>query len=497
MKRLLEEAVRHHRQGRLNKAEALYRRILKARPRDPDSLHLLGCIELARNHRERAVSLIRKAIAVAPQVALYHENLAEAYHRDHRPELAESECRLALRLDARRFAAANRLGVLAMEKEDYEEAKNWFSKALDIRPNPESFVNLGALLNRTGEFDLAVQACELALRLAPENPLAWNNLGLARKGLGLREEAMEAFSRAGNLPMAAYNRGYLLLWEGRLAEGLPLLERRRELVPVGTGLRGAEWDGRPHPDRTLLVAQEQGLGDTILVSRFFPALRERFARVVVAAPQPLRRLLAATHPEVTVVEDPAEADYDLWCPTMSVPFRLGLESPEDVPLDPWIRLERRRSPGGPLRAGINWAGNPSFRFDRIRSTHLETLASLLEIPGVEWVSLHKGHREEEADRFGLPQPLRDAGDFLDTAEVIADLDLVVSTETAVPNLSAAMGIPTCVLAAVDHDWRWHGWYRDAVVCAQEKPGDWTGAVEKAGRLVRGAVERREAVVSGS
>jgi ADP-heptose:LPS heptosyltransferase len=112
------------------------------------------------------------------------------------------------------------------------------------------------------------------------------------------------------------------------------------------------------------------------------------------------------------------------------------------------------------------------------------VSPLLEIPGVEWVSLHKGHREEEAEAFGLPQPLRSARDFYDTAVVLAGLDMVVSTETAIPNLSAALGVPTCVLTAVDYDWRWRSWFKNVTICNQEVPGNWEGAVAKASAFVR-------------
>jgi hypothetical protein len=224
-----------------------------------------------------------------------------------------------------------------------------------------------------------------------------------------------------------------------------------------------------------------------------------------------------------------DAAADLWCATMSLPWLLGIDAVEKIPLDPWFHLPvtktaeagraapaggtqggagagrsaatrragapRPRQAAGPaarrdtVRAGINWAGNPAFAYDRTRSAHLSDLANLLVVPGIEWVSLHKGHREAEAAAVGLPQPLVTARDFLDTAEVLATLDLVVSTETAVPNLSGALGIPTCVLAARDHDWRWRAWYRDVTVCVQDRPGSWAGAVKQACSWVRSRTAR--------
>ncbi len=493
MSAALERAIAHHRKGELGKAQVLYRKILKAHPRAPDPHHLLGCIELKRGRRASAIRLMKRAVQLAPDVPLFHENLAEAYHRDGQSAAAEAECRLALRADPNRPAALSRLGVMAMERGDLAEARARLSEALRIAPtDPEILVNMGAALNRSGEFALGREVCELALRVTPDHPLAWNNLGLAWRGMGRRREAAEAFERAGDIPIARFNLGYMRMLDDDLKTGLPLCETRKRLVDPGRGLAKREWNGRPMPGKRLLVVPEQGLGDTILMSRFFPRLCEHFAGVTVLVKTPLLRLLADLDPRLTVTDTLEGVRYDRWVATMSVPHALGLKSIEDVPVEPWLRapaVERRE---GRPRVGINWAGNPNFTFDHIRSTGLDHLAELFRETGVDWVSLHKGRREDEAERYGLPQPLREARDFLDTARVIAGLDLVISTETAVPNLSAALGVPTCLLAAVDHDWRWRSWYRGVTVCAQREPGDWSGAVEAAARVVGSLVTDRAA-----
>jgi Flp pilus assembly protein TadD len=488
---VLDRAIAHHRRGELAQAEALYRKILKACPREPDPLHLLGCIELKRNRRASAIRLMKKAVELAPETPLYHENLAEAFHRDGQVAAAEAECRLALRADPNRPAALNRLGVMAMERGDYDEARARLSEALKVNPvYTEALVNLGAVLTRSGDFELARESCELALRVEPKHPLAWNNLGLALKGMGRRAEAAEAFMKAEALPMARYNLGYLRLLEDDLETGLPLCETRKLLVDPGRGLKKREWDGRPFPKGRLLVVHEQGMGDTILMSRFFPRLRDHFSEVTVLVQKPLVRLLADLDPRIAVVSDAAGVRYDRWAATMSLPYLLGLRSADQIPVEPWIRVPAPPRRCGRLRVGVNWAGNPSFHFDRSRSMSLDALSGLLAVPQVEWVSLHKGNREDEAERHGLPQPLRDARDFHDTTRVIAGLDLVISTETAVPNLSAAMGVPTCVLAAVDHDWRWRTWFSGVTVCAQDALGHWPGAVARAADVVRRLVESR-------
>jgi Flp pilus assembly protein TadD len=489
----IEAAVEHLRRGDLERAESFLRAILAARPRDAEALHLLGCARLQRSRPEEAVRYLERAIEVVPNVARYHESLAEAQWRAGHPERAAAECRLALRLEPTLWRPHNLLGLVALARCDYSEALGHLADALRSEPRSvDALLNVSVVCNRTGSYERAQQCCERALGLAPGHPFAWINLGLALKGLRRLAEARDAFERAGDLPMARFNLGYAWLLEDDLVRGLPLCEARKGLLGIGRGLDRPEWDGAPQPGGTLLVIHEQGLGDTILMSRFFPQLLGRFGQVVALVQKPLARLIATVSPGVRVVTDLAGVEYDQWCATMSLPLRLGIDSVERVPLAPWLQVPGTERPPGPLRAGLNWAGNPSFAYDFVRSTHLASLELLLQVPGVEWCSLHKGHLEHEAEAYGLPQPLREAGDFRDTAVVVRGLDLVVSTETAIPNLSAALGVRTCVLTSPDTDWRWRSWYAGVTVCSQDVPGDWSGPVARALEVIREEVAAREA-----
>lgn len=482
-----------YRRGDLDAAERACRDLLRQNPRHAAALHLLGCIHSQRGQQGEAIALIQRAIAIEPAVAEYHENLADIHHRAGDDAKAEAECRIALELDPARHRPHNVLGLIALDRQDLEGARLCFTRALDARGSYlDAAINLTVTLNRGGDYESALRCSESILAVAPRHSGAWINRGLSLKALGRLDEAKRAFTAAGNHPMARFNLGYVHLLENDLGRGLPLCEARLEPLKIGKGLAHPEWDGTPRPDGTLLVIHEQGLGDTILMSRFYPMLRERFARVVAHVQPPLARLIAAAHPVVEVTTTLEGVAYDVWCAHMSLPYKLGLDAVEKIPNEPWIRLPHD---GGDAtstvharsikpRVGLNWAGNPRFAFDAVRSTHLLELALMLEVGDVEWVSLHKGHLEHEAEAAGLSQPLREARDFLDTARVVAGLDLVISTETAIPNLSAAMGIRTCVLATADVDWRWESWYPGVTVCRQQSPGNWFGAIAAALEVIQ-------------
>jgi len=398
---------------------------------------------------------------------------------------AESLLRRVLRRDPLEPDALNLMGLNAIDARDYPAAIRWLKAALAARnPHLDALVNLAVVLNRTGQHELARRSCLAVLAHAPHHPLAWVNLGLAHKSTGRLTDAKLAFIEAWELPIARFNLGCMYLLENDLERGLPLHEQRKAVLGIGTGLTAPEWDGSPMPDRTLLVVPERGLGDTLLMCRFYPRLLEAFGRVVAHVQPPLERLIAESFPGVQVVTDVRGVAYDAWCGHMSLPLRLGIRSVDQLPLAPWLRLDAPRTPRLRPRVGLNWAGNPSFACDFVRSTHLETLGLLLRVTDVEWCSLNVGHRAQEAECYRLPQPLAGARDFLDTARVIQGLDLVISTETAVPNLSAAMGVRTCVLASPDVDWRWRRWYPGVTVCAQDEPGNWYGPIAKALEVLR-------------
>jgi tetratricopeptide (TPR) repeat protein len=475
-----------YRAGDLDGAARGCEQVLRRQPRHHEALHLLGAIHLRQGRAAEAASLLRRAVEAAPAVAAYHETLAQALLKVRDLEGAEAAGRAALALEATLPGPHNLLGLVALERADLGAAHRHFSAALAARsPHLDATINLAVVMNRMGEHALAMRYAELALALRPDHPMAWINLGLALKALRRFPEAIAALERAGDSPVARFNLGFVHLAQDDLARGLPLFEARKALLGIGRGLERPEWQGEARPGETLLVVHEQGLGDTLLACRFYPALAERFARVVAWVQPPLARLIARAFPGVEVVTSIDGLRYDRWCAHLSLPLRLGVDSPAKIPNGPWLPRRRPDRAGGRLRVGLNWAGNPRYAYDAIRSTRLAEVAVLLQVGDVDWCSLHKGHLEHEAEAFGLPQPLRDARDFDDTARAIETLDLVISTETAIPNLSAAMGVPTCVLTSADYDWRWKAWYAGVTVCPQQAPGNWMGPVAGALEVLRG------------
>lgn len=492
MSRALDRAIAALEAGQAVLAETELRALLRAKPGQAQAHHLYGVAALLRNDATEALKRLERAEQLAPQAAVVHQSLAEAHLRLHDLARAESHATRARDLAPQLAEPWNVLGLVLLEQRRYESAIAALRTAIELkRGYPEAMLNLAVACNRTGEHELAITLSELLLQNSPRHTGALINLGMAYKGLRQLPQARAAFTSAGDHPMARFNLGHVLLLEDDLERGLPLYEQRLQVTAPDDAL-GVRWDGNPAHGLTLLVQHEQGLGDVLLMSRFLAPLCDRFAQVLVHAPAPLASLLAKLDSRLRVVTSLAGQQWDLWCPMMSLPYALGIRSVAELPLAPWIRVAAPAQCGTRPRVGLNWAGNPNYTYDYMRSTSLCTLAPLLAIKEVQFVSLHRGTREHEAHEQGLAQPLLQAPDFLATAQVLTQLDMVISTETAIPNLSAAMGIPTVVLTVKDVDWRWRSWYAGVTIAAQERKGDWGAPIAVAADAVARLRELRAA-----
>ena len=147
-----------------------------------------------------------------------------------------------------------------------------------------------------------------------------------------------------------------------------------------------------------------------------------------------------------------------------------------------------------LRIGIHWRGRAKTRY---RDLALKLFTPLAEIPGVRLVSLQKGADRSELAAAGIWDPGEDldtaAGGFMDTAAIMKNVDLVISSDTAVPHLAGALGVPVWLALPYVPDWRWllnrcdSPWYPTMRLFRQKEPGDWGGVFGEMEEAVRGVV----------
>jgi len=439
---------------------------------------------------------------VAPS-AHDHIRRAQDLLRAHDPAGARREADLALAqlpgaADAD-IVARNALGSVLYELGDLDVARGLFQDVLAENPRyGDALNNLGNVLARDGKPRAAVEFYERALAASPGHADYLANLGGVRQALGDVGAALDCFAQALSIAPAhadaRWNRALARLLSGDLAGGFADYETRWALPEFAARTLGAPaWSGPPGEDirgRTILVHSEQGYGDTIQMVRFAKLLAGHGARVLVETHAPLAPLLQSLDGVARViVRGESLPRFDLHIPMMSLPLACGVASLGDIPPAPYIV-----APDGPsialpprqaneLRVGLVWAGRPTHKNDRNRSLDARHLAPLAALGHVKMVSLQIGASAGDfAQLPGILDLAPQLSDFAATARVLAQLDLVITVDTAIAHLAGAMGKEAWVMLPFAPDWRWllgrdtSPWYASLRLYRQPKIGDWGSVV---------------------
>jgi tetratricopeptide (TPR) repeat protein len=492
--------------GVLRKAEKLeesakcYRRALALRPNYAEAYTGLGATLHLQNKSDEALACCRRAVELRPDYPEGHNNLAMAFTALKKYEDAESEVRLALRLKPGYFDARSNLGSVLESLRRHEEAALEYRKAIQLKPKSSSgWMNLGSALRNLRRFDDAKDACRRAIELSPDSPMERYNLGVVHLDLCEIEQAIASFREAvalkPEMPLPHWGLALALLANGDLEQGWKEYEWRWDCTqfhPTRPSFTQPPWDGSALDGKTILLYCEQGMGDAIQFVRYASLLAERGARVIVQC-QPSMRRLFATVPGVIATHSPPELlpEFDVHFPLLSLPRMIGTtlqNVPASVPylfadaekVEAW--KQKLPPTAGRLKVGLVWAGNPEHQRDHDRSISLATLAPLADAGEVTFVSLQKGAAalQSPAPPAGMQllDYTADLADFADTAGLIANLDLVISVDTSVAHLAAAMGKTVWTLLPFAPDWRWllgrsdSPWYPTMRLFRQPSPGDW-------------------------
>jgi tetratricopeptide (TPR) repeat protein len=230
----LSRGLEHHRQGQLNQAEVMYRRVLERAPKHADALHFLGVIAHQRGQDRQALEFIDRALELNPCAPAYHCNRAEALRRLKRLDEAETSCRAALNLKPNYPEALHNLGVVLLGKKQLSDAATALRESLRLRPDaPSVLVALADILREQGHIAESLDTYRRALGLAPKHWAAHTNYGLLLVQRGELDEGLSHCRQAAALApgevLPRHNLGRLLLDYGKFDEAMETLAAALEL----------------------------------------------------------------------------------------------------------------------------------------------------------------------------------------------------------------------------------------------------------------------------
>ena len=339
----------------------------------------------------------------------------------------------------------------------------------------------------------------------PDSASAFNNYGNVLREIGQPQRAIPFLQHALVLqpdnPTAQFNLAVSYLIQGDYARGWPAYECRWNYEHLaGTQPQYAQprWAGQDLKDRAILVIGEQGHGDNIQFMRFLFNLHAAGARVLFQVTDGLIPMLSGSnvvHWVGRYSDTPPEFDY--WIPIMSLPGILGITT-ENLPKvvnylnahqDLFQQWQQRLGPKKRMRVGFCWSGRKDNWLNTHKGMPFDQMMQLVKNnPTYEWVNLQvDASAEEDAvlAALGVTRYPGTIGSFADTAALIAHMDVVLSVDTSIAHLSAALGRPTwLMLNWFAPCWRWmlnrdsSPWYSSMRIFRQPAQDDWTSVTRK-------------------
>jgi tetratricopeptide (TPR) repeat protein len=485
-----------HSCGRLAAAIERYKQAVALRAEWPQAHNNLSVVLREVKQIEDAIAHGERAIAAQPDYPLAHNNLG-----------------LAL-LDAGRFAeGAAQLEKAVSQRPDDLEIQNNLAVALNacgrseeamkyantvLRERPEWSVGRrtrGNILRQMNRLEEAVAEFQAGLSGQSPDFELYGNLGLTLLNLGKPNEAAAVYEKALALspdqPEIRTALGIAQLSVGDFDSGWANYEHRwrcADFAPAKREFSAPRWEGDSLEGKRILVFAEQGYGDTLQFCRYLPIVKDYAAHVIFECQPSLTQLMETLGSDVTIVpRGQPQPKVDVQAPLLSLPLLLQTwcnTIPSDIPyLMPPNEIRKRREhfvgDSEPIKIGIAWAGNSERQDDWMRSCPPDQLRPIFDVANTEFFSLQKG-----VDISVLPPdvPVTDLApdltNFSDTAAAIADLDLVITVDTAVAHLAGALGARVWVMLGNAPDWRYmrerddSPWYPTMRLFRQNRVGGW-------------------------
>jgi len=355
--------------------------------------------------------------------------------------------------------------------------------------------NLGTAYRVLGRFSDALAADERGFALAPDAAELWGNYANLLDDMGRFDEALLAHRRAHVLAPSSQQIGFnlstSLLRKGHWQDGWPLWEFGRfcqswyPMAPIRV------WERDDLKGQRILVLKEGGYGDTFHYLRYLKRLCDLGGEVDFEVWDRQAEVLT-NHPWGFTVRPASKGvplyDYNYMTSLLSVMAVLK-DEPDGVRCEEpylWAKSPQMvsRRPGTKLAVGLCWAAEENKTARPFRSVPLEALIPLADLP-ITWVCLQ--HPVSVYPELRIAHTA--ISNWADTMNVIAGLDLVISVDTAVAHLAAAMGKPTWIMLPVNSDWRWllgrddSVWYEQVELFRQTLQEGWSGLIERVSKAL--------------
>ena len=482
-----------------------YKHALRIKPDYAGAYNNMGNALSSKGDLAEAIESYKQAIRIKPDFAGAYNNMANAMKNKGDLVEAIESCKQALKIKPDYADAYYNMANAMKDKGDLAEAIDSYKQALKIKPNYASaYYNMGNALNEKGSPEAAIDSYKQAIKIQPNYADAYCNMGNSLSDKGDVEAAIDSYKQAlkikPNFADAYYNFSLLYLLLGDLDKGFKYYEWRLKMIkerPVAPARTNLIWDGEQSLNgKHFVVYEEQGLGDIIQFCRYLLVLEQKGANVTFKVKSNLHALLGTLDSKTSLNTSlPEENKIDFESPLMSLPYLLKT-SWKLIPItSPYLYADQskvatwgEKLSKDSFKVGICWQGGTT-KIDVGRSFSLSLFEGISKIPNVQLISLHKGEGEGQITNIDFDVTTLgsgfDAGQdaFLDTAGVMMNCDLIITSDTSVAHLAGALGRPTWVALQYVPASFWmlerpdSLWYPTMTLFRQKSRGDWVGVFD--------------------
>ena len=448
----LEQAIQFFNEGNYSEAEKLALEIFASNAQSIDAIDILAAIYLKENKLNFLNNLNKTHLNLVRKLAIFLQDL-QTYTQ------AVFFYEKAVELDHTDIIGLNNLGLMYEELDMLDKAKATYEKSIRIKENYPALYNLGVLARKQKNLSLSKTCLQKALTLEPQNPYANYSLGMTD------------------------------LLEKNFTKGYPYFLKRP--IKNANGLKNF-WNGEKQKDKTLLVFCEYGLGDAIMFARYFPLLKDYFAKVKVCCHPSLHSLFELSFKEVEFVSD-TNTEYDCCTFAMDLPYFLNLDFLNIPASTGYLKADENKVREykekyfntSDKKIGIFYVGGElKKRNAKYRRIPLAELSKLFNIKATKFYSFQKEDVFNELSQF--PQIINlgsTFSDFSDTAAALKNLDLLITIDSAPVHLAGALGVKTLLMLPYFSEWRWFTdetqtpWYDSVELVRQQTPCKWQDVVD--------------------
>ena len=551
---ILNKAIQFHNNNNLEEAEIIYKKIINQDKKNFNAFCLLGTLQVQKKNYDEGIVNLKKSLEIYDKNFIAINNLGLAYFNLENFNLAEKYFLRSIEINQSYFESYNNLGNIFLKKKNYLNALRYYKKCLSIKNDFKiALLNIAKLLIEIKKYKLSEKILNKIKTIDPQNAELYFLRGIIEKrnfkndsalenllnSINLKPDYCEAYNEIGflyylkknfdkaeyywkeaikideNFYGAKFNIGWLELLKENFKDGWKNYRYREKInnsakllikIPKLDNLSNLK-------EKKLFIYSEQGLGDIIQFYRYILLLSKKAKKVFFQVPYSLKYILYSNESSIELVDNFNKLSVcDFQCSLLDLPqiFETDIDNiPHNIPyisIDEnlkrtWLtKLNKEK-----FKIGICWQTGKKIDVDHLqfaqeRSFDLKEFEKIALLNNVELISLQKNSENFKNDKIFKNVKFFENMDhlkpFMDSAAIIENCNLIISCDTSIVHLSAALGKETILILNYNNDWRWglnrdkSIWYNNVKILRQVEPGSWKEPFDKAYEIIINKIDEK-------